>query len=81
MFRKLYKGIKWIINYEFPWCRSLARQLELENKLIISSLTGEPLSDKEMREYNEIIEKSNKESMIGTVILSILTIIAIIEYI
>ena len=78
MFRKLYKGIKWIINYEFPWCRSLARQLELENKLIISSLTGEPLSDKEMREYNEIIEKSNKESMIGTVILSILTIIAII---
>ena len=81
MFRKLYKVIKWIINYEFPWCRSLARQLELENKLMISSLTGEPLSDEETREYNEIIEKSNKESMIGTVILSILTIIAIIEYI
>ena len=78
MFRKLYKGIKWIINYEFPWCRSFARHLDLENKLIISLLTGEPLSDKEMREYNEFIEKSNKESMIGTVILSILTIIAII---
>ena len=54
------------------------RELEWENKLIISLLTGEPLSDKEMREYNEFIEKSNKESMIGTVIFSILTIIAII---
>ena len=57
------------------------RELEWENKLIVSLLTGEPLNDKEMREYNEFIEKSNKESMIGTVILSILTIIAIIEYI
>lgn len=78
MFRKLYKVIKWIINYEFPWCRSLARQLELENKLIISSLTGEPLSDKEIREYNEYREKSNKVSIIGSIILLIVTIIAII---
>lgn len=78
MFRKLYKVIKWIINYEFPWCRSFARQLELENKLIISSLTGEPLSDKEIREYNEYREKSNKVCIVGAVILFIITIIACI---
>ena len=54
------------------------RELEWENKLIISLLTGEPLSDKEMREYNEFIEKRNNESIIGSVILSVLTIIAII---
>ena len=78
MFRKLYKGIKCIINYEFPWCRSFARHLDLENKLIISVLTGEPLSDKDMREYNEYIEESNKVSIIGSAILLILTIIAII---
>ena len=76
--RKISKVIKWIINYEFPWCRSFARQQELENKLIISSLTGEPLSDKEMREYNEYIEESNKVSIIGSIILFIVTIIAII---
>ena len=54
------------------------RELEWENKLIISLLTGEPLSDKEMREYNEYIEESNKVSIIGSVILFIVTIIAII---
>ena len=74
MFRKIYKVIKWIINYEFPWCRSFARQQKLENKLIISSLTGEPVSDKEIREYKEYREKSNKECIVGAVILFILTI-------
>ena len=74
--RKISKVIKWIINYEFPWCRSFARQQELENKLIISSLTGEPVSDKEIREYNEYREKSNKVCIVGAVILFILTIIA-----
>ena len=78
MFRKLYKVIKWIINYEFPWCRSFARQQKLENKLIISALTGKPLIDKDMREYNEYIEESNKVSIIGSAILLIVTIIAII---
>ena len=78
MFRKLYKVIKWIINYEFPWCRSFARQLELENKLIISSFTGEPVSDKEIREYKEYREKSNKVCIVGAVILFIITIIACI---
>ena len=78
MFRKLYKVIKWIINYEFPWCRSFARQQELENKLIISSFTGEPVSDKEIREYKEYREKSNKVCIVGAVILFIITIIACI---
>ena len=75
--RKISKVIKWIKNYEFPWCRSFARQQELENKLIISALTEEPLSDKEIREYEEYREKSNKACIVGAVILFILTIIAI----